>query len=228
MSSSAGVGGTGLVPVTLLQYRDMSNRNGQEKQGAANLTQDGELSAEAEKAAPKFTAAQLEAEVERAGAEAAQEVERRLHAEYEQKLWAAREPIARTMASIEEQKDEYFSRVEAEVIQLALSIAQKILHREAQVDPMLVASLVRLALEKMKEGSNVVIRVGMGRGASWRNHLAGIPSLTEVEVVEDAQLTDLDCIVETELGSANFGLDSQLKEVEQGFFDLLALRPVRG
>jgi flagellar assembly protein FliH len=32
-------------------------------------------------------------------------------------------------------------------------------------------------------------------------------------------------VLETELGSANFGLDTQLKEVEQGFFDLLALRP---
>jgi flagellar assembly protein FliH len=32
-------------------------------------------------------------------------------------------------------------------------------------------------------------------------------------------------VLETELGTANFGLDSQLKEVEQGFFDLLALRP---
>jgi flagellar assembly protein FliH len=33
-------------------------------------------------------------------------------------------------------------------------------------------------------------------------------------------------MVETELGIANFGLDTQLKEVEQGFFDLLALKPV--
>ena len=40
------------------------------------------------------------------------------------------------------------------------------------------------------------------------------------------RLSDHDCILETELGSANFGLDTQLKEVEQGFFDLLALRPV--
>jgi flagellar assembly protein FliH len=34
--------------------------------------------------------------------------------------------------------------------------------------------------------------------------------------------------LETELGTTNFGLDTQLKEVEQGFFDLLALRPVMG
>jgi len=45
-----------------------------------------------------------------------------------------------------------------------------------------------------------------------------------VEVTEDAQLGAQDCLLETELGSANFGLDTQLKEVEQGFFDLLALR----
>ena len=49
--------------------------------------------------------------------------------------------------------------------------------------------------------------------------------MVHVEVVEDMSLSDQDCIVATELGFANFGLDTQLKEVEQGFFDLLALRP---
>jgi hypothetical protein len=44
------------------------------------------------------------------------------------------------------------------------------------------------------------------------------------DVVEDAELSEHDCLVETELGIANFGLDTQLKEVEQGFFDLLALK----
>jgi flagellar assembly protein FliH len=33
------------------------------------------------------------------------------------------------------------------------------------------------------------------------------------------------CLLETELGVADLGLDAQLKEVEQGFFDLLAQRP---
>ena len=49
--------------------------------------------------------------------------------------------------------------------------------------------------------------------------------MAHVEIAEDAHLSDQDCMVGTELGSANFGLDTQLKEVEQGFFDLLALRP---
>jgi flagellar biosynthesis/type III secretory pathway protein FliH len=49
--------------------------------------------------------------------------------------------------------------------------------------------------------------------------------MSHVEVTEDSQLGEHDCLLETELGTANFGLDTQLKEVEQGFFDLLALRP---
>jgi flagellar assembly protein FliH len=77
----------------------------------------------------------------------------------------------------------------------------------------------------MRENSSVTVHVGPGRGGEWKRYFGGFPNLTRVEVVEDPQLSSHDCVLETELGSANFGLDSQLKEVEQGFFDLLALRP---
>jgi flagellar assembly protein FliH len=46
-----------------------------------------------------------------------------------------------------------------------------------------------------------------------------------VTVVEDGNLGPDDCMLETDLGSADFSIDTQLKEVEQGFFDLLAHRP---
>jgi flagellar assembly protein FliH len=113
-------------------------------------------------------------------------------------------------------------------VQLALAIAAKILHREAQVDPMLVATLVRMAVEKMREGSSVNLRVGVGEGPRWKRYLADEMKGASVQIIEDAELSDHDCMVETELGTANFGLDTQLKEVEQGFFDLMALRPVKG
>jgi flagellar assembly protein FliH len=90
---------------------------------------------------------------------------------------------------------------------------------------MLLAALVRIAVEKMREASGVTLRVSPKRADSWRRYFAGFPNMSHVEVAEDASLSDQDCIVGTELGSANFGLDTQLKEVEQGFFDLLALRP---
>ncbi len=71
----------------------------------------------------------------------------------------------------------------------------------------------------------MTVRVSPGRVQRWQEYFAGQAHVARIEVVEDAELSEHDCLLETELGVANFGLDTQLKEVEQGFFDLLALRP---
>jgi len=70
--------------------------------------------------------------------------------------------------------------------------------------------------------------VGAGQALRWQGYFQIQGKGALVQVIEDAALSDHDCMVETELGTANFGLDTQLKEVEKGFFDLMALRPVRG
>jgi flagellar assembly protein FliH len=221
MSSSAEVESLFALPITALEYRDI----------ATHLFADGALDAAAAEAAAKppaeveLSEAEFAERIRQERADATQQAEQRLRQEYEAKLQAARAPIAGAIAAFEVQRADYYARVEAEVVQLALGIAAKILHRESQVDPMLVATLVRMAIEKMREGSGVTIRVSPRQLAKWKQFFAAQSHLTMVEVVEDAALTEHDCIVETELGVANFGLDTQLKEVEQGFFDLLALRP---
>jgi len=173
----------------------------------------------------EMTEAEFAAKIRQERADSAAQVEQRLRQDYEQKLIAARIPLASAVKDFTDQRDDYFARVEAEIVQLSLSIAAKILHREAQVDPMLVGTLVRMAVEKMREESKVTVRVGAGRGTAWKQYFASWPNLAHLEVVEDVELSDQDCKLETELGSANFGLDTQLKEIERGFFDLMALRP---
>ncbi len=224
MSSSPDYASAFPVPIAL-QYRDMSSRKGRDGMPPPEPPPMlDELAAKAQAAQPS-PEAQMAMQIERAKAEAVAEVEQRLRQEYEHKLSAAREPIAALLAGFEEERSHYYAQVEMEIVQLALAIAAKILHREAQVDPMLLAALVRLAVERMREGSSVTVRVSPGKGESWKQYFAANPSVSHVEVAEDPQLSNQDCILDTEVGSANFGLDSQLKEVEQGFFDLLALRP---
>jgi len=221
MSSSPEYASAFPVPVSALQYRDMSPRKARD--GVADPVPVEEITRH--QSPQELLEAEIAARIARERAEAADEVEQRLRKEYEQKLAAAREPIAAMISSFEEERSHYYSQVEMEIVQLALAIAAKILHREAQVDPMLLSALVRLAVERMREGSSVTVRVSPAKGESWKQYFASIPSMVRVEVTEDPQLSDQDCVLETELGSANFGLDSQLKEVERGFFDLLALRP---
>jgi len=224
MSSSASCNGPFPVPVTILEYRDIASGTHDPKANCGPLgTYADETSARGFN--EESSDAELEVIIRQHQADAIGETTQRLQREYEQKLIAARAPIAAAVSEFQEQKKDYFARVEAEVVQLALAIAAKILHREAQVDPMMLATLVRMAIEKLREGSSVTVRVSPGRVASWRDYLAAQAATAHASVAGDAKLSDQDCIVETELGSANFGLDAQLKEVEQGFFDLLALRP---
>ncbi len=214
------------VPFRSLEYRDtgihpISARTMESPLEERSLDQRGERGAEVE-----LSQAEFAERIKRERAEAAQQTEQRLRQEYELKLQAARAPIAAAIQGFEAQLDEYYPRVEAEVVQLALAIAAKILHREAQVDPMLVATLVRMTVEKLREGTKVTVRVCPKRARQWKEYFAGQSQSARVEVIEDEQLSEHDCLLESELGVANFGLDTQLKEVEQGFFDLLALRPV--
>lgn len=158
-----------------------------------------------------------------ARAEAAQQAEARLRKEYEARDVSK---IVEAVRGFERERSEYFSRVEREVVHLALSIAGKILHREAQVDPMLVAALVRIALTQLKDGSAVTIRTRPDEAERWRAYFAAPSAQSlQVAVVEDSELAPGGCILETELGLADFSLDAQLKEVERGFFDVLAQRP---
>jgi flagellar assembly protein FliH len=214
------------IPIRALEYRDMGTHP--VLNGAFKPLADARGTREASQRAVEAELAETELaeRIKRERAEAVAQTEQRLRQEYEQKLLAARATVGTAISGFEAQRTEYFARVEAEIVQLALAIAAKILHRESQVDPMIVAALVRMAVDKMREGSKVTVRVNPGRAAKWKAYFASQSAVARVEVVEDAALNEHDCLLETELGTTNYGLDTQLKEVEQGFFDLLALRPV--
>lgn len=168
---------------------------------------------------------EIEAMIRRARAETAAETESRLRVEFDSRSAAEKEKVRQALERFQTERKDYFSRVESEVIQLCLAIAAKILHREAQVDPMLLAALVRFAIDKLHDGSSVSVRVSPATAAKWRAQVANPLNGAAVKIVEDMQLSPDDCILETEMGSANFSLDTQLKEIEQGFFDLLTQRP---
>jgi flagellar assembly protein FliH len=222
MSSNAALDTMLEIPVTPLVYKELSRKVGHHAVGIG-------VAPEIEKAPVRTGPSddEIAERVRLAREEASRDVEQRLRQEYEAKLQVARSSVSSAVAAFQEEQARYFARVESEVVQLTLSIAAKILHREAQVDPMLVAALVRIAIDKMSQASSVTIRIGEGLAASWKDAFPANPDGVTVDIVEDQSLSSNDVIVETELGTANFGLDAQLKEVERGFCDLLALRPCK-
>jgi len=145
---------------------------------------------------------------------------------FDQHLLAARAAIGRALEEFKTQRDAYFSRVEPEVVQLALSIARKILHREAQMDPLLLTGMVHVALEKLDQGTRVRLRAHPDEVHFWNRYFSESQALPLApEIVGDTSLQHGECALETEIGHTQISLDTQLKEIEQGFFDLLEQRP---
>jgi flagellar biosynthesis/type III secretory pathway protein FliH len=67
-------------------------------------------------------------------------------AKFEDQLVSERAAITVALAEFARERALYYQKIEGEVVQLALSIARKILHREAQVDPLILMGIVRVAL----------------------------------------------------------------------------------
>jgi flagellar assembly protein FliH len=223
ISSNEKFNATMQVPVTAFDYRDIC------APAAPSAKEARQAEAARKESMPQVPAGPSPQEINelvlKARAEAVAETEKRLRAEYEARSAEEAGKIRQALELFQAERKSYFSRVEADVVQLALAIAAKILHREAQVDPLLVAALVRVAVDKLHDGSSVSVRIAPANASKWRSYLADPLNGSTIAIVEDAHLGIDDCMLETDLGSANFSIDAQLKEVEQGFFDLLAQRP---
>jgi len=150
------------------------------------------------------------------------EGEAKARAEIQELLVEERNQIVSALKEFSVERQRYFEQVEGEVVQLALAIARKVLHREAQVDPELLAGLVRYTLEKLSEGTRVRLRVAPGQLPEWERNFA-----SAAQVVGDERLGRGECLIESEVGTTAVNVDEQLKEIEQGLMDLLSHRPER-
>jgi flagellar assembly protein FliH len=188
-----------------------------EAAGVVNVAQAGRVS---------LSESEIEARELAARAAGGQEAAAGARAEFDQTLLQVRESLAQTLTEFAHTRADYYRRLESEVVQLALAIARRILHRESQVDPLLLAGVVRVALEKIESTTQVVLQVHPSRVSDFRTYFAQNMHTEEApEVIDDASLDIHSCRLETAMGSSELGLEVQLKEIEKGLLDLMGTRP---
>jgi len=155
-----------------------------------------------------------------AQAEARLEGERRL----EERIAEERAAVLKACEDFRRERARYFAGVETEVVKLALAIAARVLHREANLDPLLLTGVVRIALEKVAEDSTTVLRVQANAIEMWREvFVEGQES--SLKIVADERLDAGECVLDTNVGRVELGVSAQLEEIERGFFDLMQQRP---
>jgi flagellar biosynthesis/type III secretory pathway protein FliH len=158
-------------------------------------------------------------------AAAEQRVVSEMRRHHESQIEALREESAtelkRCLDRFAEEQSRYFQRAEEEVLQLVLAIARKILQREAELDPDLLRGLVRSALDRMQLKGVARVRVPPQNASMWQadtDHPLW-------ELILDSAVPAGECLVETEVGAASFGLAAQLATVEDALQRLMQQRP---
>jgi flagellar assembly protein FliH len=147
--------------------------------------------------------------------------------EGEQAAWRQQSTTALSAAleGFRAHTDEYLARVEHEVVRLALAVAERVLRRESQLDPLLLSGAVRVALGQIAESTAVRLRVPSGQREMWAELVRLMPGLPlRPEVCADPAMGDCEAVMESSLGTIDLGVRSQLAEIERGFFDRLDIR----
>lgn len=111
-------------------------------------------------------------------------------------------------------KGDLVHRTEQQVVQLALAIARRIIHREVSLDRELILTMGRLALERLGTTTAATIRLHPDDYAavtSGRGDATARPG--DTVIVADPLVRRGGCLVQSEFGLIDLGVDAQVDEL---------------
>jgi flagellar assembly protein FliH len=129
--------------------------------------------------------------------------------------------LARSIEEIGGLRARLRAEAEADLIQLSLAIARRVIRRELAIDPEALHGLVLGALEKLQGQEISRVRVHPGHAALVTESLRRNSASAKVEVIADPSRPVGTVIFETQRGNLDASVESQLQEIERGLADRL-------
>lgn len=120
--------------------------------------------------------------------------------------------LAQTIDELAGLRGELLQKAERQVVELALAIASRVLHRELSIDRELLVAMGRVALERLGENTSATIRLNPNDYAvvGSQTHLG---DSAVVRVVSDPTVGAGGCLVQSDFGLIDAGIDAQLSEM---------------
>jgi flagellar assembly protein FliH len=122
--------------------------------------------------------------------------------------------VAQTLTDLASLRETLIQQTERQMVQLSITIARRIVHREVSLDPELIAAMAHVALKKLGTSSPATIRlhpedytVVAHEGETWGNG--------NVKVVPDPAVARGGCLVESEFGRIDASIERQLEEMSR-------------
>jgi flagellar assembly protein FliH len=127
-----------------------------------------------------------------------------------------------------EKRNDIITQSEAQIVHLILQIAKKVVKVISEHQKNIVINNALQALRKLKNKSDVVIRVNLLDVNLMTDHAKDVVDLIEnvksVTVLEDATVDRGGCIIETDFGEIDARIAAQLKEIEDRILELAPIQ----
>jgi flagellar assembly protein FliH len=121
-------------------------------------------------------------------------------------------------------------RAEAEqgVVNLAIAIARRVLHREIATDPVALLGVVKSAAARLNARELHRLRVSPKDAATIHEHRDRIGLPPGLEIIADPALVPGGAIFETARGELDASVETQIDEIERGLADRMKRRSAGG
>lgn len=129
--------------------------------------------------------------------------------------------IARELAAA---RQGIFESAAREVVELAVLIAERIVRREIELDPEVALRASRELLQRAAAGSQVVVRLAPADLALAQERLGGLAEASGLDGVRlrvDPALSPGGCVVETDAGSLDARVETQLERIREALLPAL-------
>lgn len=149
-------------------------------------------------------------------AEAREEGMREGKRQAEMELSSVAEALAQSLLQTQALRERVLCESEEDLLLLAVAIARKVVLAEISLHPEILARVVRGAVEALSEGDQVVVRLSRDdyrQAADCPEFAQLLQEKRRISLKADPALPPGGCLVETERGNIDAGLESQLDEI---------------
>ena len=131
---------------------------------------------------------------------------------------------------IMDKREQILSETEQQIVDLVLLMTRKVVKVISENQRNVVMSNIVHALRKVKGRGDVLIHVNMAELALTTEHskefLSSVENVKNITIVEDSAVDKGGCIIETDFGSIDARISSQLSELEQKILEISPVKTV--
>jgi flagellar assembly protein FliH len=121
--------------------------------------------------------------------------------------------LTETLDDLTSLRAQMIHQTEHQMVQLALAVARRVVHREISLDRDLLVAMARVALDRLGESAQVTVRLSPEDFEATAGARASQWTGTNVTVVADSRVSRGGCRIDSDLGVMDAGADAQIQEI---------------